>query len=166
MLSNNRRTFYNYLKRSARLSPFSRSRNRLCRRTATSAHFWSTHGNNAQDWLWKYWIQRSPQDSKPSANNDTCYSLTKSITGHIKFTKRVEAWINFWQLDDVFEPPVQNELIVWKTDSPFRGAGTGLARFARVRLSLYSKPILGKNLTVLQSKVCYTALPRASWWTS
>ena len=42
-------TFYNYLKRS------SRSRNRLCRRTATSSHFWSSrkhriaHGNSAQD---------------------------------------------------------------------------------------------------------------------
>ena len=120
-------------------------------------YFWSIF-----DWLWKYRIQRSPQDSKPSANNDTYYSLTKSITGCIKFTKRAELWINFWQLDDVFEPPVQNDLIVWKTDSFFRGAGTGLAPFARVRLSLYSKLILGKNLTVLQSKVCYTALPRAS----
>ena len=25
----------------------------------------------------------------------------------------------FWQLDDIFEPPGRNELIVWKTDSRF-----------------------------------------------
>ena len=50
--SNNIRTFYNYLKHSAWLSPSSRNRNRLCRRTATSSHFLSSrkhyiaHGNN------------------------------------------------------------------------------------------------------------------------
>ena len=41
--------------------------------------------NNAQDW-----IQHSTQDLKPSANINTHYSLAKSITGCIKFTKRVE----------------------------------------------------------------------------
>ena len=69
--------------------------------------------------LCNYWIQRSPQDSKPSANNSTCYSLAKSIIGCIKFTKRAELWRDFWHLDDVFEPPGQNELIVWKMDSRF-----------------------------------------------
>ena len=66
-----------------------------------------------------YSPQRSPQDSKPSANNSTCYSLAKSVTGCIKFTKRAELWRDFWHLDDVFEPPGQNELIVWKMDSRF-----------------------------------------------
>jgi len=28
-------------------------------------------------------------------------------------------WTVFWQLDDIFEPPGRNELIVWKTDSRF-----------------------------------------------
>ena len=107
MFWNNSWTFSNYLKRSARLSPSPRSRNRLCRRTATSIHscliFQKTpfiqHGNNAQDCF--------------------RYSLAKSITGCIKFTKRTELWIDFWQLDDIFEPPGQNELIIWKTDSRF-----------------------------------------------
>ena len=59
------------------------------------------------------------QDSKPSADNNTRYSPSKSITECIKFTKRVELWTDFWQLDDMFEPPGQNELIVWKTNSRF-----------------------------------------------
>ena len=60
--------------------------------------------NNAQDW-----IQHSTQDLKPSANINTHYSLAKSITGCIKFTKRVELWMDFWQLDNIFESPGQNE---------------------------------------------------------
>ena len=55
------------------------------------------HENNAQDW-----IQHSTQDLKPSANINMHYSLAKSITGCIKFTKRGELWIDFWQLDDIF----------------------------------------------------------------
>ena len=70
-----------------------------------TTHFWSSrkqyivHRNNAQDCFG--------------------YSLAKSITGCIKFTKRTELWIDFWQLDDIFEPPGENELIKWKTDSLF-----------------------------------------------
>ena len=70
-----------------------------------STHVWSSrkhhivHGNNAQDCF--------------------RYSLAKSITGYIKFTKRTELWLDFWQLDDIFEPPGQNELIILKTDSRF-----------------------------------------------
>ena len=30
-----------------------------------------------------------------------------------------ELWPDFWQLDDIFEPPGRNEFIVWKTDSRF-----------------------------------------------
>ena len=40
--------------------------------------------------LCNQWIQCSPQDSKGSVNNNTCYSLAKSIIGCIKFTKRAE----------------------------------------------------------------------------
>ena len=47
------------------------------------------------------------------------YFLAKSITGCVKFTKRAELWIDFWQFNDIFEPPGQNELIIWKTDSRF-----------------------------------------------
>ena len=93
-----------------RLSPSSRSRHRLCCRTATFTHFWSStiyttfqyihyisQGSNA-----KYWI--------------TASIITRES---IKFTKRAELRTDFWQLDDIFEPPGRNELIVWKTDSRF-----------------------------------------------
>ena len=70
-----------------------------------STHVWSSrkhyivHGNNAQDCF--------------------RYFLAKSITGCVKFTKRTELWIDSWKFNDVFEPPGQNELIIWKTDSRF-----------------------------------------------
>ena len=124
MFWNNSCTFYNYLKRSARLSPSPRSWNRPCRRTATSIHscliFQKTpfivHGNNTQDCF--------------------RYSLAKSITGCIKFTKRTELWIDFWQLDDIFQPPGQNELIIWKTDSWFFSFSPHLPYvFGHVRLT-------------------------------
>ena len=69
----------NYLKRSAQLSPISRSRNRPCGRTATSTHFWSSrkhyiaHRNNAQDLRFGIttWTQRLPPDSNWRTNNNT-----------------------------------------------------------------------------------------------
>ena len=148
MFWNNSCTFYNYLKRSARLSPSPRSWNRPCRRTATSIHscliFQKTpfivHGNNTQDCF--------------------RYSLAKSITGCIKFTKRTELWIDFWQLDDIFEPPGQNELIIWKTESRFFFLSPHLPYlFGHLRLTRLllrcSDPSLNqfgeKNPTVLQS---------------
>ena len=45
-------------------------------------------------------------DAKQRADNNTHYSPSKSITECIKFTKRAELWIDFWQLDDIFEPLV------------------------------------------------------------
>ena len=81
------------------------------------------------------------EGSKPSANkSNTRYSLAKSITGRIKFTKRTELWIDFWQLYDIFEPPGHNEL-VWKTDSRFFSLASHArraceARALRVRESL------------------------------
>ena len=66
-----------------RLSPFSRSRHRLFRCTAT--HFWSSRkhciaqGNDAKDLLWNFWISCSPIDTKPSADNSMHYSSTKSM---------------------------------------------------------------------------------------
>ena len=125
MFWNNSRTFYNYLKRSTRLSPSSRSRNRFCRRTVTSTHFWSSrnttlHTETTLKTALELLDLDTAQDSKPSANNNTRYSLAKSITGCIKFTKRAESSIDFWQLQDVFESPDHiNELMVWKTDSRF-----------------------------------------------
>ena len=48
------------------------------------------HFTEKQSWklLQNFWIQR--QGSKPSADNNTRYSPSKSITECIKFTKRVE----------------------------------------------------------------------------
>ena len=66
-----------------RLSPFSRSRHRLFRCTAT--HFWSSRkhriaqGNDAKDLLWNFWIPCSPLDTKPSADNSMHYSAAKSM---------------------------------------------------------------------------------------
>ena len=59
------------------------------------------------------------QDWKPNEDNNTSYSPSKSITECIKFTKRAELGIDFWQLDDIFEPPGRSEFIVWKKDSRF-----------------------------------------------
>ena len=47
------------------------------------------------------------------------YSPLKSITECIKFSKRAELWTDFWQLNNIFEPPGRNKLIVWKIDSHF-----------------------------------------------
>ena len=70
-----------------RLTPPSRSRHRLCWRTATSTHFWSsTFSVEINHWV---------------------YQIHK------------ELWPDFWQLDDIFEPPGRKEFIVWKTDSRF-----------------------------------------------
>ena len=84
-----------------RLSPSSRSRHRLCCRTATSTQFWSStiyttfhyihyisQRSNAKNCFRITGLQR--QDSKPSADNNTRYSSSKSITECIKFTKRAE----------------------------------------------------------------------------
>ena len=76
-------------------SPSLRSRHRLCRRATTSTHFFifqkTLHctGKKRSRLLWNYCIQRSPQDSKPSADSNTRYSLAKSMTGCIKFAKRM-----------------------------------------------------------------------------
>ena len=113
-----------------------------------STHVWSSrkhyvvHGNNAQDCF--------------------RYFLAKSITGCVKFTKRTEFWIDFWQFNDIFEPPSQNELIIWKTDSRFffslaspalRIQACEAHALALTLLLRNSKPVLGKKPTVLQSKI-------------
>ena len=113
--------------RSARLfwlSPSPRSGHRLCCRTATSTIYTTFHyihyisqRSNAKNCFRITGLQR--QDSKQSADNNTRYSPSTPITECIKFTKRAGLWTDFWQLDDIFEPPGRNELIVWKTDSRF-----------------------------------------------
>ena len=98
-----------------------------------------------------YSPQRSPQDSKPSANNSTCYSLAKSVTGCIKFTKRAELWRDFWHLDDVFDSLVKMNLLYgqWTVGFFFLASQAGALRpheaLILMLLSLYSKLILRKN---------------------
>ena len=99
--------------------------------------------------LYNYWIQRSPQDSKPSANNSTCYSLAKSITGCIKFTKRAELWRDFGTLTTFLKPLVKMNLLYGKWTVGFFSlasqAGALHQHEALMLLLLYSKPILRKN---------------------
>ena len=154
---NNSHTFYN-LSKDLRSS---RSRHRLCCRTATFTHFWSStiyttfhyihyisQRTNAENCFRVTGLQRQEQTISPS----------KSITECIKFTKKDEFRTDFWQLDDIFEPPGRNELIVWKTDSRFffcrLTRPTGVWG-SRVRLLRHALPIswliLRKKPTVLQS---------------
>ena len=116
MFWNNSRTFYNYLKWLARVSPSKEQEQTL----SVYCHFHSfidlpenttldteTMLKTALELLEINYVQLSTQDLKPSANNNTHCSLAKTITRCIKFTKRVELWIHFLQLDDIFEPLVR-----------------------------------------------------------
>ena len=82
-----------------------------------STHVWSSrkhhivHGNNAQDCF--------------------RYSLAKSITGCIKFTKRTELWLDFWQLDDIFEPH-------WSERNHYIENGQSVFFFSRLTCPTYS----------------------------
>ena len=82
------------------------------------------------------------EGSKPSANkSNTRYSLAKSITGRIKFTKRTELWIDFWQLYDIFEPLVTTNSLYGKRTVGFFSLASHArraceARALRVRESL------------------------------
>ena len=68
--------------------------------------------------------------------------------------------MDFWQLDDIFEPPGQNELIIWKTDSRFvfslaspalRIRACEAHGLALTLLLPYSNPILGKKIRLFCS---------------
>ena len=108
--------------RSARLfqlSPSSRSRHRFCWRTATSTHFWSST-------IYRYTTFHREATLKTALElldysvmiRRQVQKITRVFSLEIK-SKRAELWTDFWQLINIFEPPGQNELIVWKTDSHF-----------------------------------------------
>ena len=93
--------------------------------------------------------------------NCACFEIlqfirSKSITECIKFPKRVELWTDFWQLDDIFESPGRNKLIVWKTASRFFSPSSHALRFARVRLLRHALPI---SLLILRKKKMFCSLP-------
>ena len=106
-----------------------------------STHVWSSrkhyivHGNNAQDCF--------------------RYFLAKSITGCVKFTKRTELWIDFWQFNDIFDPPSQNgQSVFFSLASPaLRIQACEAHALALTLLLRNSKPVLGKKPTILQSKI-------------
>ena len=120
-------------------------RHRLCWRSATSTHFSSSTIYTTYKFTIYTTIHReatlktalelldTAEDSKPSADNNTRYSPSQSITEWIKFTKRVELWTDFWQLDHIFEPPGRNELYGKRTDGFFSRLTRPYGRFeARV----------------------------------
>ena len=116
MFWNNSRTFYNYLKWLARVSPSLRNRNRLCQHTATSTHlltFQKTlHCTRKQcsRLLWNYWrsIMCNFQHKTWSQVQTITHTvlLRKQSPGTSNL-QRVELWIHFLQLDDIFEPLVR-----------------------------------------------------------
>ena len=141
MFWNNSCKFYNYLKRSARLSPSSRGRNSLCRRIATSIYSCLI-------------LQKTLHCTRKQRSRLLRYFLVKSIIGCVKFKKRTELWIDFWQFNHIFEPFSQSELIIWKTDSRFffslaspalRIQACEAHALALTLLLRNSKPVLGKK---------------------
>ena len=68
-----------------------------------STHVWSSrkhyivHGNNAQD----------------------CFIFSRNQSPDVSNLQRGRLWLDFWQFNDIFEPPGQNELIIWKMDGRF-----------------------------------------------
>ena len=123
MFWNNSRTFYNRSAWHFRLFPSSRSRQALLLYCHVHSFlilhylYYISQRSNTKKCFWITGLQR--EDSKPSADNNRRYSPAKSITECINFIKRAGLWTDFWQLDDIFEPPGRNDLIVWKTDSRF-----------------------------------------------
>ena len=108
VLWNNSHTFYNYLQHLAWLSPSLRSRNMLSRYTATSAHFGTSR---------KHYVHCTP---KQCSRLDTAFNTRFKATGCIKLTKRVELWIDFWQLDNIFESLVRTNSLYgkWTVNCP------------------------------------------------
>ena len=161
MFWNNSRTFYNL---SEALGTFGflplRGAGRLCCCTATSTHFWSStiYTTFHREATPKNTLELPDYSVKIRSQVQTITRgiLHRNQSPSVQFHKRAGLWTDFWQLDDIFEPPGWNELIVWKTDSRFfLSRLTRLARFARIRVLRHALPIslqiLRKKPTVLQS---------------
>ena len=73
------------------------------------------------------------QDSKPSADNNTRYSPSKSITECIKFTKRAELWTDFWHLDDILNPLVGTNSLYGKRTVVFFSLASHACRTCEAR---------------------------------
>ena len=152
---NNSRTFYNYLKCSAQLSPSLRNRNRLCRRTATSTHFWSSrkhdiaHGNNAQDCfaITGYSVHHKIQSQVPTITRSI---LLQNQSPGVSNLQRGQSCEEIFDTLTMFlNPLVRMNLLYGNWTVGFFSlasqAGTLRPHEALMLLLLYSKPILRKN---------------------
>ena len=88
--------------RHFRLTPPSSSRHRLCWRTATSTHFWSStfYTKFHREAMLKSALESLDTASRFEAKGRQYHAL---FSLEIKFTKRVELWTDLWQVDDIFE---------------------------------------------------------------
>ena len=148
-------TFYNYLKCSARLSPSSRSRNRLCQCTATSTHLWSSrkhdiaHRNNAQDCfaITGYSVHHKIRSQVPII---TRAILLRNQSPGVSNFQRGQSCEEIFDTSRTFlNPLVRMNLLYGKWTVGFFSlasqAGALCPHEALMLLLLYSKPILRKN---------------------
>ena len=154
MFWNNSHTFYNYLKCSAQLSPSLRNRNRLCRRTATSTHFWSSrkhdiaHGNNAQDCfaISGYSVHHKIQSEVPTI---TRAILLQNQSSGVSNLQRGQSCGEIFDTLTTFLNPLVRMNLYGKWTVGFFSlasqAGALRPHEALMLLLLYSKPILRKN---------------------
>ena len=99
--------------------------------------------------LCNYWIQCSPQDSKRSANNNTCYSLVNQSPGVSNLQRGQSCEEIFDTLMTFLNPLVRMNLLYGNWTVGFFSlasqAGALRPHEALMLLLLYSKPILRKN---------------------
>ena len=155
MFWNNSHTFYNYLKCSAQLSPSLRNRNRLCRRTATSTHFWSSrkhdiaHGNNAQDCftISGYSVHHKIKSEAPTITR--AILLQNQSSGVSNLQRGQSCGEIFDTLTTFLNPLVRMNLLYGKWTVGFFSLASQACALrpheALMLLLLYSKPILRKN---------------------
>ena len=149
-------TFYNYLKCSAQLSPSLRNRNRLCQRTATSTHFWSSrkhdiaHGNNAQDCfaiISGYSVHHKIQSEVPTITR--AILLQNQSLGVSNLQRGQSCGEIFDTLTTFLNPLVRMNLLYGKWTVGFFSLASQACALrpheALMLLLLYSKPILRKN---------------------
>ena len=155
MFWNNSCTFYNYLKRPARLSPSSWSRNRLFWRTVSSIHSCFIFQKTLRCKQKQRWRLLSLFSHEI---NYRMYQIYKEegVVNRVLTPRR-----QFWT-------PGQNELIIWKTDSgfffsrltcPTYSGMWGSRACSCAAPTLPSKPILGKKTD------CFAVYRKLVVWT-
>ena len=152
MFWNNSCKFYNYLKRSARLCPSSRGRNRLCRRIATSIYSCLI----LQKTLHCTRKQRSRLLSLFSREiNHRMYQIYKEDGVVNRFlTARRHFWTSWSERTHYME---NGQSVFFSLASPALRIQACEAHALALTLLLRNpKPFLGKKPTILQSKIWAT----------